>query len=163
MSRTACRVWRLSLLPPPASRYLASGRPSGGWCSGYWYTRYSTGGGAKRHDRADQFAARRDSLRALRTLSALPARQDVFRPADAAQKMRAMRARLFVRRRRRWPGDLRDSDIGLHRCRRGIDRRGEVPAAVLAARGAVGTVDRDGDAGAAAHDQGADDITAIPS
>src|SRR5437763_16402367 len=77
--------------------------------------------------------------------------------------MSGVRARLFLRRLRRWAGDLRDPDLGLHRGRRRSYHRSDLPAAVLAACRAVGTADPRRDIAAAARDQGLVDRAAISS
>src|SRR5947207_10790050 len=77
--------------------------------------------------------------------------------------MPGVRPGLFVRRRRRRAGDLRDPDLRLHRGRRRADRRGDLSAAVLAACAAVGPSDPRGDAAAAAPDQGPADRAAVSS
>src|SRR4029077_1798090 len=104
-----------------------------------------------------------DHDRACRTLPALSQGAAVFRISHLAQAMPRVRARLFLRRRRRRAGDLRDPDLRLHRGRRRADYRGDLPAAVLAACGAVGAADPRGDAAAAAPDQGPADRAAISS
>ena len=96
--------------------------------------------GVRQHDR-EAFAAAVDHDRPCGPLSALPRRAPVLRLSQRGQEVRALRARLCVRRCGRRAGDLRDPDLRLHRGRRRADRRGALPAAVLAACAAVGTAD----------------------
>src|SRR2546423_5535512 len=77
--------------------------------------------------------------------------------------MPGVRAGLFVRGRGRRAGYLRHPDRRLHRGRRRPDRRGDLPAAILAACGAVGPADPGRDAAAAAPDQRPADRAAISS
>src|SRR5262249_9266693 len=95
-------------------------------------------------------------------LPALRRRKAVRRLPAHRAALRVVRARLFVRRFRRRPGDLRDVHRGRHRGRPRARRPDRLPAALLAARGAVAAADPAGDACAAAPPQGAADRAAIP-
>src|SRR5476651_1631469 len=96
-------------------------------------------------------------------LSALRRGQVVPRLLDATRGLRALRPRFRFRRCRRRPGGVRDSARRRDRRVRGADHRGGLPAAVLAARGAMAAVGSDRDVGAVAADQRPDDRAAISS
>src|SRR5262249_46646592 len=72
-----------------------------------------------------------------------------------------MRPRLCVHRRRRWPGGVHHPDRRIHRRVLRADRRGDVSAAVLVARRAVGAIGSRDDAGAAALHEVALDRAAV--
>src|SRR5882757_3915606 len=80
-----------------------------------------------------------------------------------AAELRGLRARLRLHRRRRWAGDFHHHDCRRDRGRRGPDRGGEIPAAVLAARRALAAADPRDHAAAAALDEVASDRAAVPS
>ena len=73
-----------------------------------------------------------------RPLSRLRSRQAVRRLSHARATLQCLRARLRLRRFRRRACRLRHPGDGLHRGRRGADRRGALRPALLAARSALG-------------------------
>src|SRR5664279_2315859 len=77
--------------------------------------------------------------------------------------MRGLRARLCLHRHRRWPCDLHHHDCRRHRGRLRPDRGNKIPAAILAACGAVAAADSRHHAAAAAGDEVAADRAAVPS
>src|SRR6266404_4533251 len=77
--------------------------------------------------------------------------------------MRSLRARLCIHRHRRRACDLHHHDCRRHRGRLRPDRGNKIPAAVLAACGAVAAADSRDHAAAAAGDEVAADRAPVPS
>src|SRR5260370_36487308 len=77
--------------------------------------------------------------------------------------MRSLRSRLCLHRYRRWAGGLHHHAGRRHRGRLRLDRGSKIPAAVLAARGAVAAADPRDHAVAAALVEVAADFAAVPS
>src|ERR1700742_4985209 len=96
-------------------------------------------------------------------MPALRQGQAVCRLPDVARDMRRLRARLRLHRCRRRARRVHHPLRGRDRGRLGLDRRGEIPAAVLGACGAVAAADPGGHALAVARDEVAADRVAIPS
>src|SRR3954470_13067502 len=96
-------------------------------------------------------------------MSALRPGQALRRLPHPAAEMRGLRARLCLHRHRRRAGDFHHHDRRCHRGRRRADRRDQIPAAILAARGALAAADSRDYAAAAAFDEVAADRAPVPS
>src|ERR1700682_6121559 len=96
-------------------------------------------------------------------MSALRQGQALCGIPQLAAELRILRARLCLHRHGRRPGDLHHHDRRRDRGRLRADRGGKIPAAVLAARGALAAADSRDHAVAAAGDEVVADRAAIPS
>src|SRR6202171_904312 len=96
-------------------------------------------------------------------MSALRQGQALCRLPDATAEMRGLRARLCLHRHRRWAGGFYHHAGRRHRGRLRADRGSQIPAAVLAACGAVAAADTCNHAVAVAFDEVAADRAAVPS
>src|SRR5689334_13867976 len=120
------------------------------------------GEGKERHDRHATHPDRKRAARDCLQMPALRQGQHLFRLHQPAAELRGLRARLRLHGFRRWACDLHHHDRRRDRGRRRADRRGQVPAAVLAACGAVAAADTGHHAVAAALDEVAVDRAAVP-